>query len=133
MVEVSADGQCIAVVIDQCRTEPVDISRTQIGVPDLVTVVGRLQPVRVQGVECRTLDVAGILADQHPLFHPVECIRGTQVGEEVEIVTFDAVAPVVRLCVFSLRPGCKRQLACLGPKKEAYAPMMFSLYFRLCP
>ena len=108
VVQVSSYSHRITIIINQRYTETIDISRTQIGIPDLVAIVRTLYTIRIQGIERRTFDITSILPDQHPPLDGIERIGHAQVRKKIQIIPTKILTSIRRLGIFRTYPRSKR-------------------------
>ena len=100
VVQVSSYSHRITIIINQRYTETIDISRTQIRIPDLITIVRTLYTIRIQGIERRTFDITSILPDQHPPLDGIERIGHAQVRKKIQIIP-TKILTSIRIAGFS--------------------------------
>ena len=110
VVEVTADGQRVAVVPDGRQAEAPDVGRAERRVALDVGEVRRTGAPRIEVAEVGSLHVAGVLRDEHEEAHRIEGVRRGGVLEEVGVGASHALA-TGRVCPLRAQSGGEAELA----------------------
>ena len=118
MMQVASHRKSKAIVIHQCRTETMNVCRLKIRIANNISISRSLYPIRIQRIKRRSLYVSGVLPDKHPFLHPVKRIGYIHIGEEIKIITRDAIAPVICSRVFGSKSSNKRPLVNISRQRS---------------
>ena len=96
-MQCASNRQRIAVSIDKRQAKTIDIGRIQQRITHYIAILIALNAVRVQGRESGSLNVAGILSNQHIPLIRIEGPCHADIGEEVKVIPLQLTRLVSRV------------------------------------